>query len=176
MKWGQRTKLDELMLHKARLAQRQLSHQGTRLFERGHVQEENGTCLCLANPPLVDLACQIQSKRSRQFLRKDLLYLLRRWRLRELSDSQNLRCRDYWENDLRHFLGVGRFVLNVIHIQLLSSLRVCAFHFHVPLICFLVRLNDRRVTTTSLNPFLFPSIREYRERNSQALRHPLHNS
>src|SRR5580700_3512243 len=128
MKWGERTKLDELMLHKARLAQRQLFHQRTRLFERGHVQEENGTCLRLANPPLVDLACQIQSKRSRHFLRKDLLHLLRRWRLRELSDSQNLCCRDDWENALRHFLGVG-LVLNMIHIRLLYSLRFCAFHF-----------------------------------------------
>src|SRR5579864_6148659 len=116
MKWGQRTKLDELMLHKARLAQRQLFHQGARLFERGHVQEENGACLRLANPPLVDLACQIQSKRSRYFLRKDLLYLLRRRRLRELSDRQNLCCRDYWENTLRHFLGIGRLLLNVLHI------------------------------------------------------------
>src|SRR3984885_4000687 len=106
MKRGERTKLDELMLHKARLAQRQLFHQGTRLFERGHVQEENGTCLRLANPPLVDLACQIQSKRSRHFLGTDLLYLLRRWRLRELSDSQNFRCRNYRENGFRHFLGV----------------------------------------------------------------------
>src|SRR5579864_423636 len=135
MKWGQRTKLDELMLHKARLAQRQLFHQRTRLFERGHIQEENRACLRLANPPLVDLASQIQSKRSRHFLRKDLLYLLRCWRLRELSDSQNPRCRDYWENGLTHFLGVGRLVLNVIHIQLLSSLRVCGFHLYVPLIC-----------------------------------------
>src|SRR5580704_19395253 len=79
MKWGQRTKLDELVLHNARLAQRQLFHQGARLFERGHVQEENGACLRLANPPLVDLAGQIQSKRSWHFLRKDLLYLLWCW-------------------------------------------------------------------------------------------------
>src|SRR4029077_7479520 len=111
MKWGQRTKLDELVLHKARLAQRQLLHQGARLFERGHVQEENRACLRLANPPLADLARQIQSKRSCDFLRKDLLYLLRCWRLSELSDSQNSCRRDYWENALRHFLGVGRFVL-----------------------------------------------------------------
>src|SRR5229473_1023934 len=104
MKWCQRTKLDELVLHKARLAQRQLFHQGTRLFERGHVQEEHGACLRLANPPLVDLPSQIQSKRSRYFPRKDLLYLLRRWRLRELADSQNFCRRDYWEITLRHFL------------------------------------------------------------------------
>src|SRR5580704_6844611 len=129
MKWGQRTKLDELVLHNARLAQRQLFHQGTRLFERGHVQEENGACLGLANPPLVDLASQIQPKRSWHFLRKDLLYLLRCWRLRELSYSQNFRCRDYWENALRHFVGVGHRVLNVIHVQLLPSIRDCAFHF-----------------------------------------------
>jgi hypothetical protein len=88
MKWGQRTKLDELVLHKARLAQRQLFHQGTRLFKRGHVQEKDGACLRLANPPLVDLAIQIQSKRSRHFLRKEFLYLLRRWRLRELPDTR----------------------------------------------------------------------------------------
>ena len=74
MKWGQRTKLDELVLHKARLAQRQLFHQGTRLFERGHVQEEHWACLRLPNPPLVDLAGQIQSKRGRHFLRKELVY------------------------------------------------------------------------------------------------------
>src|SRR4029077_18215959 len=141
MKWGQRTKLDELMLHKARLAQRQLFHQRTRLFERGHVQEENGTCLCLANPPLVDLACQIQSKRSRHFLRKDLLYLLRRWRLRELSDSQNLCCGNYWEIALRHFFGVGRLVLNVIHVQVLSS--------------------QVGRGSLPLNPFLFPSIPDF---------------
>ncbi len=85
MKWGQRTKLDELVLHKARSAQRQLFHQGTRLFERGHVQEEHWTCLRLANPPLIDFASQIQSKRSRHFLREELVYLLRCWRLRELS-------------------------------------------------------------------------------------------
>src|SRR5229473_7787151 len=115
MKWGQRTKFDELVLHKACLAQRQLFHQGTGLFERGHVQEENGACLGLANPPLIDLASQIQSKRSRHFLRKELLYLLRCWRLRELSDSKNFCCRDYWEIPLRHFLCVGRLVLNVIH-------------------------------------------------------------
>src|ERR1700722_9821132 len=128
MKWGQRTKLDELVLHKARLAQRQLFHQSTRLFERGHVQEENRACLRLANPPLVDLASQIQSKRSWHFLRKDLLYLLRCWGLRELADSQNFCCRDYWEIDLMHFLGV-------IHIQLLPSIRDCAFHLYVRLIC-----------------------------------------
>src|SRR2546426_11573541 len=120
MKWDQRPKLDELVLHKAGLVQRQLFHQGTRLFERGHVQEEDGACLRLANPPLVDLASQIQSKRSWHFLRKELLYLLRCWRLRELSDSQNFCCRDYWEIALRHFLGLRRLVLNVIHIQLLS--------------------------------------------------------
>src|SRR5579864_3918755 len=120
MKWGQRTKLDELMLHKARLAQWQRFHQGTRLFDRGHIQEENGTCLCLANPPLVDLACQIQSKRSRHFLRKDLLYLFGCWRLRELSDSQNSCCRDNRERVLRLFLGVSRLVLSVLHIHLLS--------------------------------------------------------
>src|ERR1700722_3442866 len=148
MKGGQRTKLDELVLHKARLAQRQLVHQGTRLFERGHIQQENRASLRLANPPLVDLASQVQSKRSWHFLWKDLPYLLRCWRLRELPDSQNFRCRDYWENALSHFLGVG-LVLNVIHIQLLSG---------------------------PVNPFLFPSIREYREHNSQASRHPLHNS
>src|SRR5580704_9964093 len=129
MKWGQRTKLDELVLHNARLAQRQLFHQSTRLFERGHVQEENRACLRLANPPLVDLASQIQSKRSWYFLRKDLLYLLRCWRFRELSDSQNSCRRDYWENALRHFLGVGRFVSNVIHIR---SYLHCA---SVPFIC-----------------------------------------
>src|ERR1700687_4673172 len=120
MKWGQRTKLDELVLHKARLAQRQLFHQGTRLFERGHVQEKDGACRRLANPPLVDLASQIQSKRSRHFLRKELPYLLRCWRLRELSDSQNFCCRDCWEIALRHFLGLRRLILSVIHIQLLS--------------------------------------------------------
>src|SRR6266404_6362270 len=118
MKWGQRTKLDELVLHKAGLVQRQLFHQGTRLFERGHVQEEDGACLRLANPPLVDLASQIQSKRSRHFFWKEFLYLLRRWRLRELPDSQNFCCRNYWEIALRHFLGVRRFVLNVIRIEL----------------------------------------------------------
>src|SRR5712691_9311394 len=64
-------------------------------------------------------------KRSWHFLRKDLLYLLRCWRLRELSDSQNFCCRDYWEIGVRHFLGLGRLVLNVIHIQLLSSIRDC---------------------------------------------------
>src|SRR5579863_6655431 len=149
MKWGQRAKLDELMLHKARLAQRQLFHEGTRLFDRGHVQEENGTCLCLANPPLVDLACQIQSKRSRHFLRKDFLYLLRRWRLRELSDSQNLCCRDYWENRLRHFLGVSCLVLNVLHIQFLPSIRDCGLHLSVRLILFLVRVHDQRVTNVA---------------------------
>src|SRR6266403_168231 len=121
MKWGQRTKLDELVLHKAGLAQWQLFHQGTRLFERGHVQEEHGACLRLAYPPLVDLASQIQSKRSRHFFRKELLYLFRRWRLRELPDSQNFCCRDYWEIALRHLLGVGRLVLNTIHIQFLSQ-------------------------------------------------------
>src|SRR5580692_4847591 len=120
MKWSQRTKFEELVPHKARLAQRQLFHQGTRLFERGHVQEENRASLRLANPPLVDLASQIQPKRSWHFLRKDLLYLLRCWRLRELSYSQNFRCRDYRENALRQFLGIGRLVLNVIHVQLLS--------------------------------------------------------
>src|SRR5580700_10802093 len=145
MKWGERTKLDELMLHKARLAQRQLFHQRTRLFERGHVQEENGTCLRLANPPLVDLASQIQSKRSRHFLRKDLPYLLRRWWLRELSDSQNLCCRDYRENALGHFLGVGRLVLNVIHIQLLPSNEGLCLSFVCTSHLFLVRLNDSRV-------------------------------
>src|SRR6202011_2864444 len=67
MKWGQRTKFDELVLHKARSAQRQLFHQGTRLFERGHVQEEHWACLRLANPPLIDFASQIQSNRSRHF-------------------------------------------------------------------------------------------------------------
>src|SRR5580692_10974676 len=128
MKWSQRTEFDELVPHKARLAQRQLFHQGTRLFERGHVQEENRACLRLANPPLVDLASQIQSKRSSHFLRKDLLYLLRRWGLRELSDSQNFCCRDYWEIDLRHFLGV-------IHMQLLPSIRDCAFQLYARLIC-----------------------------------------
>src|ERR1700724_3736744 len=122
MKWGQRTKLDELVLHKARLAQRQLFHQGARLFERGHVQEENRACLRLANPPLVDLASQIQSKRGWHFLRKYLLYLLRCWSLRELSDSQNFCGRDYWEIGLSHFLGLSRLVLKVLHIQLLSSL------------------------------------------------------
>ena len=109
MKWGQRTKFDELVLNEARLSQRQLFHQGTGLFERGHIQEEHGACLRLANPPLVDLPSQIQSKRSRHFPRKDLLYLLRRWRLRELADSQNFCRRDYWEITLGHFLGVGRY-------------------------------------------------------------------
>src|ERR1700724_2660888 len=120
MKRGQRTKFDELVLHKARLAQRQLFHQGARLFERGHIQQEHRPCLRLANPPLVDLASQIQSKRGWHFLRKDLLYLLRCWRPRELSDGQNFCCRDYWEIGLSHFLGLGRLVLNVLHIQLLS--------------------------------------------------------
>src|SRR2546427_13183906 len=120
MKWGQRPKLDELVLHKAGLVQRQLFHQGTRLFERGHVREEDGACLRLANPPLVDLASQVQSKRSRHLLRKELPYLLRCWRLRELSDSQNFCCRDYWKITLGCFLGVRRLVLNVIHVELLS--------------------------------------------------------
>src|SRR4029077_8799074 len=102
MKWGQRAKLDELVLHKARLAQRQLFHQGTRLFERSHVQEEDGACLRLANPPLVDLSSQIQSKSSWHFVRKELLYLLRCWGLRESSDSQNFCCRDCWEIALMH--------------------------------------------------------------------------
>src|SRR5580693_4734359 len=113
MKWGERTKLDELMLHKARLAQRQLFHQGTRLFERGHVQEEDGACLRLANPPLVDLASQIQSERSRHFLRTELPYFLGRWGLVELPVAQIFCCRDCWEIALRHFLGVRRLVLNV---------------------------------------------------------------
>ena len=58
MKWGQRTKLDELVLHEPRLAQGQLFHLDTRLFDRRHVQEEDGAWLSLANPPLVDLASQ----------------------------------------------------------------------------------------------------------------------
>jgi len=39
-------------------------------------------------------------------------------------------------------------------------------------------MNDKGVTITSLplNPFLFPSIREYTECNFQAAHHPLHNS
>src|SRR5579872_5139787 len=121
MKRGQRTEFDELVLHKARLAQRQLFHQGACLFDRRHIQEEDGTCLRLTNPPLIDLASQIQTKRSRYLLRKKFLHLLRCWRLRKLSDSQNFCRRDYWEIALRHFFGVGRLVLNAIHIQLLSS-------------------------------------------------------
>src|SRR5260370_36776221 len=35
MKWGQRTKFDELVLHEARLAHRQLFHQRTGLSEGG---------------------------------------------------------------------------------------------------------------------------------------------
>src|SRR6476646_2731462 len=97
MKWGQRNNLDELVLHKARLAQRQFFNQSTCLFERGHVQKEDRACLRLANPPLVDLAIQIQSKRSRHFLWKEFLYLLRRWGFRELPDSQNFCCRDHCE-------------------------------------------------------------------------------
>src|SRR5580704_2941133 len=113
MKWGQRTKCDELVLHKARSAQRQLFHQGTRLFERGHVQGEHWACLGLANPPLIDFASQIQSKRSRHFLREELVYLLRCWRLRELSDSQDLCCRDPRKSAIRHFLCVNHLVLRL---------------------------------------------------------------
>src|SRR4029077_15726278 len=58
----------------------------------------------------------------RHFLREELVYLLRCWRLRELSDSQDFCCRDYWKIALRHFLCVDRLVLNVIHIRLLSDL------------------------------------------------------
>ena len=64
MEWSQWTKLNELVLHEPRLAQGQLFHQDTGLFDRRHVQEEDGSWLSLANPPLVDLASQIQSKRS----------------------------------------------------------------------------------------------------------------
>ena len=95
MKRGQRTKLDELVLHEPRLSQGQLFHQGTRLFDRRQVHEEDGACLSLANPPLVDLTIQIQLQPSRHFFWEDFLYLLRRWRGRELSYSQNFCCRDY---------------------------------------------------------------------------------
>src|ERR1700693_1950264 len=163
MKWGQRTKFDELVPHKARLAQRQLFHQGTRLSERGYVQEENRACLRLANPPLVDLASQIQSKRSRHFIRKELLYLFRCWRLRELSDSQNFCCRDHWENALRHFLWRWPPCLErypcpapTFNTRCLSFVRTSHLFF--------IRVYEKRVTATPppVNPFLFPSIREYR--------------
>src|SRR4029077_19020920 len=97
MKRGQRTEFDELVLHKACLTQRQLFHQGACVFDRRHIQEEDGTCLRLTNPPLIDLASQIQAKRSRYLLRKEFLDLLRCRRLRKLSDSQNFCGRDYWE-------------------------------------------------------------------------------
>src|SRR6202047_5241603 len=135
MKWGQRTKLDELVLHKARLTQRQLFHQGARLFERGHVQEEHGACLRLANPPLVDLASQIQSKRSRHFLGKDLRYLFRCWNLRELSYGQNPCCRNYWEGVLRHFLGVSRHICHSILFSFHPFANVWSAIFKLDAIC-----------------------------------------
>jgi hypothetical protein len=56
---------------------------------------------------------------------------------------------------------------------------VCTSHVYVPLMCISLWLNDKRVTAyvdATLNLFLFPSVREYMERSSQASRHPLRNA
>jgi hypothetical protein len=55
VKRGERTKLDELVLHEPCLAQGQVFEQATGLFDRRHVHEEDGACLSLFDPPLVDL-------------------------------------------------------------------------------------------------------------------------
>ena len=67
MERAQRTKLDKIVLHEPRLAQGQLCHQGMRLFDRCHVQEEDGAFSILAKPPLVDLASQKQPNRIGHF-------------------------------------------------------------------------------------------------------------
>lgn len=52
---------------------------------------------------------------------------------------------------------------------------ICNFHLCVPLLCISFRLRDIWITAT-FNLFLFPSIREGMEYNSQASRHPLRNA
>jgi hypothetical protein len=43
------------VLHEPCLAQGQVFEQATGLFDRRHVHEEDGACLSLFDPPLVDL-------------------------------------------------------------------------------------------------------------------------
>jgi hypothetical protein len=64
---GERTKLDELKFHELRLAKGQLIQEGARLFGGCNIHEENRAFLILTNPPLVDLASQIQPNRPFRF-------------------------------------------------------------------------------------------------------------
>ena len=73
MERGKRTKLDEIKFHELRLAQGQLIQEGARLFGGCNIHEENRAFLILTNPPLVDLAGQIQPNRARHFSWKDRL-------------------------------------------------------------------------------------------------------
>jgi hypothetical protein len=69
---GERTKLDEIKFHELRLAQGQLIQDGARLFGGCNIHEENRAFLILTNPPLVDLASQIQPNRIRHNGKKRL--------------------------------------------------------------------------------------------------------
>src|SRR4029077_258881 len=83
MKRGQRTKLDVFEFHELSLAQRQLLKDGTCLFNRRYIHQEDGTFLILARPPLVDLSSEVKTKCSWHLLWKYRLALLRRRRTRE---------------------------------------------------------------------------------------------
>ncbi len=105
MERGERTKLDEIKFHELRLAQGQLIQEGARLFGGCNIHEENRAFLILTNPPLVDLASQIQPNCVWHFSWKDRLYLLGCRRGQESSNGQNFcgwYCR---ERALSLFVG-----------------------------------------------------------------------